>query len=368
MIEMAEKNEISEYSQVEAGLQELRRKYGGIAIDVGTTKALDEAKRVRAAIREPRYECEKIRKALKAPALAYAKLIDTEAARITSALMEIETPWDEAIKSEERRREVEKEAELQKERDRIAAHQAVITQIKSYPMLAATARTSEMMLQLLQKLHNIDISGLEEFLEQARSAMMAADESLNDLIDTKKAEEAEAARIKAEQEEAARVLAEQQAELIAQQARMKAQQEELDRRAAEMAQQAAELAARKQEEANRLQPVITQAEVAALAADPREALAQVMAGTPQPVEQEPALIQQPATVDEMHTIGNGIMYGNDPEFPPTPAAMDLVHTIAYAQGVSASVAVSWLADRSDEFNHLKGFTADYLNQIKKVTP
>ena len=124
--------EIGEYNPVAAGLAELRRKYANVVVVVGTPKDLEEAKRVRAEIREPRYECEKIRKALKAPALAHAKLIDTEAARITAELLALETPWDEAIKSEEARKESEKAAREAAERARIAAITERIAGIRQY--------------------------------------------------------------------------------------------------------------------------------------------------------------------------------------------------------------------------------------------
>ena len=119
-------NEIGEYNAVAAGLAELKRKYGGIVVDVSSHSAMTFAKAVRAEIREPRYECEKIRKALKAPALQRAKLIDTEAAQITAELLAMEAPWDEAIKAEEARKELIKAEVEQAEREQAAKIQARI--------------------------------------------------------------------------------------------------------------------------------------------------------------------------------------------------------------------------------------------------
>lgn len=392
-------------TKTEADLKQLAESLKAITL-VNSPAGRDQAHALAMTARTARTTIEKLGKAARDDATKFSKAVIAEEDRLIEIIQPEETrvlglrnAWDAAEAAR-------KEAEAQKERDRIAAHQAVIERIKSMPGLAREARTSAMALQMLEKLCAIDTKGLEEFADAAHAAKLAADEQINDIIEAKQAAEAEQARIKAEQEaeaarlaeerqrmeaeraEAARVAAEREAELLAMQAKMKAQQEELDRRAAEMAQQAAGLEARKQAEAaNAWKPAVTQAEVKALADDPRDALAQIMGdatvgGTgigqmsggaitrldPSTIYAEPVIVQQPATVDEMHAIGNGIMYGKDPEFPPAPTAMDLAHAIANVQGVPVSVAVSWLAERSDEFNYLNGFTAEYLNQITKVTP
>lgn len=370
-------------TKTEADLKQLATSLKAITL-VNSPAGREQAHALAMTARTARTTIEKLGKAARDDATKFSKAVIAEEDRLIALIQPEETrvlglrnAWDAAEAAR-------KEAELQKERDRIAAHQAVIERIKSMPGLAREARTADMASQLLAKMHAIDIDGLEEFKDAAVLELMRADKSIIEIIGAKQAAEAEQARIKAEQEaeaarlaeerqrmeaeraEAARVAAEREAELLAMQAKMKAQQEELDRRAAEMALQAAELEARKASEVMLSEvpaTVLADALVTVLCEDPRDALAQVMAGTPQPVEQEPALIQQPATVDEMHDIGNSIMHGQ-----ATPTAVDLANTIANVQGVPVSVAVSWLAERSDEFNYLNGFTAEYLNQITKVTP
>lgn len=349
-------------TKTEADLKQLAESLKAITL-VNSPAGREQAHALAMTARTARTTIEKLGKAARDDATKFSKAVIAEEDRLIEIIQPEETrvlglrnAWDAAEAAR-------KEAELQKERDRIAAHQAVIDRIKSMPGLAREARTGAMALQMLEKLTAIDTKGLEEFADAANAAKLAADEQINDIIEAKQAAEAEQARIKAEQEEAARRLAEQQAELLAMQAKMKAQQEELDRQAAAMAQQAAELNARKQAEANRLQPVVTQAEVAALAEDPREALAQIMhSGIITTIESShlavnlaasPAyttgigLVQQPATVDEMHAIGNSIMYGQ-----AIPTAVDLANTIAYAQGVPQETAIEWLAHRADEFKTL----------------
>lgn len=100
---------IVEYSKTEAALAELRTKYNR-KYDVTNTAGMTDAKKARAEIRTYRTDLEKMRKEIKAPALERCRLIDAEAARITSELEALEGPIDDAIKVEEARKEAEKQA------------------------------------------------------------------------------------------------------------------------------------------------------------------------------------------------------------------------------------------------------------------
>lgn len=237
--------EIGEYNPVAAGLAELKRKYGNVAVSVASPKDLEEAKRVRAEIREPRYECEKIRKALKAPALAHAKLIDTEAARITAELVALETPWDEAIKSEEARKEAEKQAREAAERARVMAITERIAGIRQYVELVASCRTSERMQALQDKLAEIKIEGFEEFEDEAQQVWTQTGAKVEELLNAKREQEAEQERVKAEQQEAALKLARERDEFRAQQAAARGEAERLAAQVAAM--QAAQAAKAKAE-------------------------------------------------------------------------------------------------------------------------
>jgi hypothetical protein len=101
--------------------------------------------------------------------------------------------------------------------------------------------------------------------------------------------------------------------------------------------------------------------VTQLPQDERQAINTIMDGLGFPSiykPAEPALIQQPATVEEMHDIGNGIMYGTTTK--TTPTAMGLVANIANNFNVEPSTAIRWLAERADEFKS--------MNTITEVTP
>jgi hypothetical protein len=344
-------------TKTEADLKQLATSLKAITL-VNSPAGREQAHSLAMTARTARTTIEKLGKAARDDATKFSKAVIAEEDRLIEIIQPEETrvlglrnAWDAAEAAR-------KEAELQKERDRIAAHQAVISTIRSYPGLARECRTAAMALQMLEKLTAIDISGLEEFQDMARDVKIAADEAINNIIEAKQAAEAEQARIKAEQEaenarlaaererleaeraEAARVQAEQQAEMLAQQDRMKAQQAELDRQAAAMAQQAAELAARKAEAEKPAQ---------VLADDPREALGKIMPIAPvlseksvadenarqfiDSLEPEP-VIAAPAPLDE------------------TPCAEDLAQTIADIRDVPLATAFRWLAERADEFKTL----------------
>jgi hypothetical protein len=368
-------------TKTEADLKQLATSLKAITL-VNSPAGREQAHSLAMTARSARTTIEKLGKAARDDATKFSKAVIAEEDRLIEIIQPEETrvlglrnAWDAAEAAR-------KEAELQKERDRIERHQAVIATIRSYPGLARECRTSAMALQMLEKLWSIDINGLEEFQDAAREARISADEQINGIIESKQAAEAEAARIKAEQEaenarlaaererleaeraEAARVQAEQQAELLAQQARMKAQQAELDRQAAAMAQQAAELEAKK--EADRLaiertnQKPMSDREWSALSAgdrelpvhvvfgtkpakvladDPREALGQIMpsglaAYTALATALDAPVIDAPAPLDE------------------TPCAEDLAQTIADIREVPLATAIRWLAERADEFKTL----------------
>lgn len=101
-------NQIAEYSETEAALAILASKYKR-TYDVKTSEGMGEARLARADIRRYRTKLEATRKELKAPALERCKAIDGEAERIENALLELESPINDQIKSEEARREEEKE-------------------------------------------------------------------------------------------------------------------------------------------------------------------------------------------------------------------------------------------------------------------
>lgn len=240
-VELAEvTNAVAEFDRVAAGLAALREKYQGVIYDVTTTGGMKDAKEARLAVREPRFEVERIRKAAKAPILALGKKLDSEAARITAELLKIEEPIDTVIKAEEARKEAEKQAKIEAEMRRVADLQERVAELRGNRALSSHSG-SGLIAGHVADLEKILVDdSFQEFRQQAEDAKASGLSWLRELHAAALAHEAEQKRILAEREELARLRAEQ------------AEREAQDRarRAAEdrAAQQAREAEARKQAE------------------------------------------------------------------------------------------------------------------------
>jgi hypothetical protein len=200
LIEQAS-SEIAEYSATELGLADLRARMKDVEYCVTTTAGMAVAKADRAEVRGLRTGLEAMRKQIKAPALAHAKLIDEEAKRITAELMELEEPIDAQIKAEEVRKENEKAAREAAERARITDIHRRIADIRAFQGLASVCRTSAAIQVLIDKLANVEMVGLDEFEDEAkitRIDTMHAMEALHGIRVTEEADRAEMIKVRAE--------------------------------------------------------------------------------------------------------------------------------------------------------------------------
>lgn len=198
---------VAEFDRVGNGLADLSKQYRGVVYEVATTKGMDEAKAARVAIREPRYEIERIRKNAKAPILALGKKLDSEAARITSELLKLEEPIDQQIKAEEDRKERERQEKIEAEQKRVADLQDRVAYLRGNPTLTATSG-SALIAQHIEDLEAEPVDAtLEEFEQQGADAKTAGLARLKDLHAAAIAHEVEQARIKAEREELAKLRA-----------------------------------------------------------------------------------------------------------------------------------------------------------------
>lgn len=176
---MNEATTIAEFDPIEAGLQALRQQYEGVVFEVATTKGMEAAKAARLAIRDPRYKIEAARKALKAPLLRYGRLVDSEAARITDAILAIETPIDEQIKAEEARKEAERQARAAAEAKRIAEIQDRIRSQITDALLRAAGKRADQIDAEMAALEQVPISPethaeLAESAEREKQRVLAA--------------------------------------------------------------------------------------------------------------------------------------------------------------------------------------------------
>ena len=205
-----------EINRVEAGLDNLRKLYGGVVFDPTTPMGMSHAKAARSAVREPRYSLERIRKAAKAPIIALGKKLDAEASRITLELLKIEEPIQSVIEEEESRQERERLAKAQAELERRTKIEDRIQAIRN-SVVAVANSSPETILNALNHIRSLDIeTGFDEFQIQVADARTATLARLSELHTAAVEREAEKVRI-----------ANERAELAA----LRAAQEERDRQA-----------------------------------------------------------------------------------------------------------------------------------------
>ena len=219
---------VAEFDKVAAGIAALEKQFKGVVYDVGIGKGMEAAKEARAAIREPRYEIERVRKAAKAPILALGKELDGRAKQITDQLLAIEEPIAEQIKNEEERKEREKQAKIEAEIARIAAIDARIDVIRNWPAQYA-GKPSSLVSQQVQAANDYVINDFfAEKSEQAQTVLETSRLALNGLLAERLAHEAEQVKLAAEREELARLRADQakrDEEAKAETARLRAEEE-----------------------------------------------------------------------------------------------------------------------------------------------
>lgn len=226
---------ITEYSPIEAGLADLRSRYAGVAWDLRTVAGNEAARKARKELVSLRTTLEERRKELKVPLLEQAKLIDTEAKRITGELLAIETPIDEQIKADEARREAERKAKAEAERQRVAAIRAQIDGIAAKAAGAVRVRKSSAAAGVLAELLAVEVDdvALAEYADEARKVLADAIEAVRAHVAALKEQEAEAARIAAERAELERQKAEAAERERAERERLAAERAEQERVARE---------------------------------------------------------------------------------------------------------------------------------------
>lgn len=158
---------MDEISAVATGLSDLKTKYTGVVFDVTTGAGMDEAKEARAAVRDPRYKVERIRKDAKRKLASIGKEIDKEAQYLTVELLALEAPIDAQIKAEEKRKDDERAKKVEVERQRQVAIRAALAGISELP--AVTPRTIDALKAAIMLLESCEPSEevFQEHLEHA---------------------------------------------------------------------------------------------------------------------------------------------------------------------------------------------------------
>lgn len=246
---------LQEFDKVGAGLAALKEKFGALVFDVTTSAGMDEAKRARAEIREPRYRVEQIRKDAKAPILALGRKLDADAARITSEILAIEKPIDDQVKAREQALEAERESKVKAEQDRVTGILKMIGDIRGLVALCGGHQNNaaEAIAMTIRGLEQVPVDdSFMEFRQQAEDAKVATLSKLREMHGNAVSVEAAAAeqernrvereaRINAESErlaqERARLAEEERqakARRLNEEATAKAAREAEDRKAAEV--------------------------------------------------------------------------------------------------------------------------------------
>lgn len=210
-------NEIQEYNGVEAALSEFKSRYANRVYDVTTRDGMADAKVARREIRTARTGLEKLRKELKEPALRRCQLIDSEAKRLTQALVAIEDPIDTLIKTEEQRVEDEKAEAARQEQLRVGA---IRERIEMFNVMPPWGAKSDEIRARLREVSDIPIDeSFAEFTEAAAIAKAQAITRLSTLAE-------EAAGLEAEQERLKKLAEETQAKLAEERAKAEAERQE----------------------------------------------------------------------------------------------------------------------------------------------
>jgi len=291
------------------GLVEIKDKVGreqvhGAAMEL--MRARTAVKKTADAVRD---DAKKFNAAVIAEEKRLTALVEAEETRLKA----LRDAWD----AEQER--IKREAEEQ-ERARLMALGARIQEIRAFAKLANDCRSSDAVRRLVDRMAGLDMTGFEEFEEEATKVYAETRQQVENALNTRLATEAEVARLKAEREELER----QQAEAKRQADELAAKQKaEADKLAADRA----EFARQQQEAADKLAE--QQAEVARMRAEIEVAKATI------PAEVAP---EKQAMADAVREIaGVGIAIAD--ELLSKPAAVaegepmaDLVVDVKYTPG------------------------------------
>lgn len=379
-------------SQTERDLRELATKHASIQAikdKAGRDQAHGaamEVKRARTAIervgKEARDDATKFSKAVIAEQNRLIDIIITEEQR----LLALRDAWDTE-------QEKIREAAAAAERFRVEQIQGRIDAIKGFEGMARNCRTSGAAQRLADALEKVDLTGLQEFEDQALHIYGEVKGAVNQILTQLQADEAERARIKAAQEAEAARLAAERAELERQRieaaakanaeadrlakerAALEAARVEFERqRAAHEARERAEQQAKEEAAAE----AAKQAELAALSAKVAIKSAQEVAESGQKAAEVKAILidedgEVPLIADLSATpefiedkvvssmanglkvtiAPNGIRFVQQTQPAPqqeeksdAPNAIELILTIAEQYGIDKTTARDWLVQRA----------------------
>lgn len=298
-------------------------------VEIKNKAARDEIHSAAMVLVNARTTISKTGKAARDDATKFSKAVIAEEASLIGLtepeekrLLALRDAWDEIIAAEKAARELA-------ERQRITAIHERISEMRGHHALALQCRTSDAVARLVDRLTGFDMTGFEEFEEEAAAVHTQTMEAMLKVIELKKADEAEQARIKAEQAEAAAALAAARVELEL----AKAEQDRINKANRDAAfAEAARLATERQrldDERKAFDAKVAEEKRVAQQAEAerfKAAVLELAKETPAtPVEQAPATIEAVAEVA-----------------PHQPSAQELIQAIAEKFSVTNVQAAQWL--------------------------
>lgn len=223
-----------EYSVSDAALEELKAEYSGLTIS--NTAEYEVVRKAIGHCRDLRVATESKRKELKADALEYGRKVDSEAKRITEALLSIEEPLKlEKSKVDDEKARVKKEKE-----DALQAKMEAELQAKREAEEAA-AKAERDRIAAEQKIEADRLAAERAELEAERAAVEAERQKQQAIIDEQNRAQqakldAEAAKLKAERDAIEREKFQQEAKIRAErEATEKVEREAAEKKAREEA-------------------------------------------------------------------------------------------------------------------------------------
>lgn len=317
---------------VEAHFVSLVAKHKGITA-IKDKAGRDQAHGAAMELMRARTALTKTAKDARDDAQAFSKAVVAEEKRLAAILEPEETrlkslrdEWD----TEQAR--IKKEAE-EREEKRLASIRELLRAIELKPVMAAECATSAGIQRLIDNLEAEKIEGFDEYDVEAAVAKEKSLRALRVVLDGKKAQEAEAARIKAEREAEAKRQAEEAQRVKEEAARQEQERAKLEAERAELEALRAQLDAAKAElqEKPTLTPEMDQL-VTALA----DAGTQLL---------DAAIEDTQATETTQAEAAPAINEKSE----QAPSATSLIQTIAFEYGVTTETACRWLVSRAADF-------------------
>jgi len=201
--------ELVEFSQTEAGLQQLRAELEGVVWDVQTTEGNKAARKAKSELVSLRRDLDARRLEAKRPHLEAAKMIDAEAKRITSEIVALEEPIAEQLEAEKARREAEKAAKAAEEKAWRDRRRADIDGIRGL-LVTSLGRSSAEIADVIQGLRAFPVTE-DDFATEERVALSTTLAKLEDMHAAALALEERERKMEAERAELQRQREEQEA-------------------------------------------------------------------------------------------------------------------------------------------------------------